>query len=154
MGSILLSWLKKEATWKILPDTGYDILVACAFITIALNPILFQLFKPFTQEESQPPQKNRGDLADTIFYEPQSTPESFLPKAVVVGYGIVGKILFSDYSKKLFQVTIVDRNIDLVSAMKERQFTMVYGDATQLQLLEQANLENAQTNCGYNTRSS
>lgn len=38
--------LCEEATrLKIMPDLGYDIIVACAIVSIAINPILFKLLK-------------------------------------------------------------------------------------------------------------
>jgi|688.fasta_scaffold28986_6 CPA2 family monovalent cation:H+ antiporter-2 len=37
--------LAEEAMkYKILPDEGYDIIVACALVSIAVNPLLFKLF--------------------------------------------------------------------------------------------------------------
>lgn len=38
---------------KVLPDNAYDILVASAFITIGLNPILFQLFQSFCHKHNR-----------------------------------------------------------------------------------------------------
>jgi len=35
---------------KLLPEAGYDIIVACALITIAINPLLFKLLKNETKE--------------------------------------------------------------------------------------------------------
>jgi CPA2 family monovalent cation:H+ antiporter-2 len=35
--------LAEEATkFNIMPDDGFDIIVACAFISLALNPLLFK----------------------------------------------------------------------------------------------------------------
>ncbi len=31
----------------ILPDVGYDVIIACAIVSIAVNPILFKVVKPF-----------------------------------------------------------------------------------------------------------
>lgn len=40
--------LVEEATkLKILPDEGFDIIVACAFISLAINPLLFRCAKPY-----------------------------------------------------------------------------------------------------------
>jgi CPA2 family monovalent cation:H+ antiporter-2 len=38
---------------KLLPEAGYDIIVACALITIAINPLLFKLLKNNTKEIQQ-----------------------------------------------------------------------------------------------------
>jgi monovalent cation:H+ antiporter-2, CPA2 family len=38
--------LAEEALkFKLLPDEGYDIIVACALVSISINPIFFKLIK-------------------------------------------------------------------------------------------------------------
>jgi CPA2 family monovalent cation:H+ antiporter-2 len=37
---------------NILPDAGYDIVVACAFISISLNPLLFKIMGRSRQENA------------------------------------------------------------------------------------------------------
>jgi len=128
---------------KILPDAAYDIIVACAFITIALNPILFQLFKPLTIQKGLSRVQEISDLAANAFFEVRDSTQSFLPKAIVIGYGHVGKRL-SRYLRNDYQVLVIDQNIDTVCSGKGKNIEILYGDATQLQLLERANVENAQ----------
>lgn len=46
--------LAEEATrYKVMPDEGYDILVACAFVSIALNPLIFRQGRFFVFSETK-----------------------------------------------------------------------------------------------------
>jgi len=128
---------------KILPDNAYDILVACAFISIALNPILFQLFKPLTNSRRKSKLFDSSDIQLNALYPAEHSLESFLPKALVVGYGPVGRSV-AHFLKKTHQVLVIDQNIDTVSQTKENQIEILFGDAAQLQLLERAKLDNVQ----------
>lgn len=128
---------------KILPDSVYDIIVACAFISIALNPILFQLFRPLTHPKKHLASPDFTDINLSILYEAKGSAQSFLPRAVVVGYGPIGRAV-AHYLAKKYQVLVIEQNIDTVSSGQEKNIEMLFGDATQLQLLERANLENIQ----------
>lgn len=128
---------------KILPDNAYDIIVACALISIALNPILFQIFKSRTHPKKQDSTKDNSDISLSTLYQIESPKESFLPRAMVIGYGPVGKAA-TDYLAKKYQVLVIDQNIDTISNPKGKNIEMLFGDATQLQLLERANIENMQ----------
>jgi len=128
---------------KILPDNAYDIIVACALISIALNPILFQIFKSQTHPKKHNITKDDSDISLSTLYQIESPKESFLPRAMVIGYGPVGRAA-TDYLSKKYQVLVIDQNIDTISNPKGKNIEMLFGDATQLQLLERANIENTQ----------
>jgi monovalent cation:H+ antiporter-2, CPA2 family len=42
---------EEASTFKILPDEGYDIIVACAFVAISINPLLFTSMNKFIKSE-------------------------------------------------------------------------------------------------------
>lgn len=126
---------------NILPDNAYDIIVACALISIALNPLLFQIFKSQTSPKKQEYPMEDKDLSLSTLYKGESPQKSFLPQAMVIGYGPVGKAA-AHYLSQKYQVLVIDQNIDSVSNSKEKNIEMLFGDATQLQLLERADIEN------------
>ncbi len=126
---------------KILPDNAYDIIVACAFISIALNSILFQIFKSWIHPEKRTTNHDMMDLSISTLYRPQSSQTSFLPRAMVIGYGAVGRAAAAYLAGK-FQVVVIEQNIDTVSRSKEKNIKFLFGDASQQQLLERANIEN------------
>lgn len=121
---------------KILPQTVYDIIVACALISIALNPILFRLFKPYiTQPVLTEPLKEESSDQDT---------HRSSPRAIVVGYGPIGQTAVRCLQDNGYNVLIIDRNVDRVEQLKELHFEALFGDASQPQLMAMAHLEKAQ----------
>lgn len=126
---------------KILPDEAYDIIVAAALISIALNPILFQIFRRWTHPKKKEHLIETNDPSLGALFETDGSMESFLPRTMVVGFGPVGKAA-ADYLSKQYQVLVIDQNIDTVANHKGKNIEMLFGDATQLQLLERAGIEN------------
>lgn len=114
----------------ILPDAAYDLIVATAFVSIGLSPLLLKLFSPRSKEDKKESK------------EEQEIPHSFLPKALVVGYGKVGRAA-ADELAPFYNVVIVDRNIDTVIEHIGASI-LLFGDATQRVLLERAGALNAQ----------
>lgn len=120
---------------RILPDTIYDIIVACAFLTIAINPFLFQLFRSALIPKTRTLHGKSDEVEELVSLAP------FLPQAIVVGYGPIGRAV-SHYLKDHHYVVVIDRNIDTVTSLKEKGIKLIFGDATHLQILERANVEN------------
>jgi monovalent cation:H+ antiporter-2, CPA2 family len=141
MGEYSFILAEEGSRLQILPGNAHDIIIACAFISIALNPILFQLFKQKmkTQKKQHEVDTKRTSLEN--LYQSQDTNASFLPQAMVIGYGPVGKAATAELAKK-YRVTVIDQNIDTVSNTKGENIEMLFGDARQLQILERANVEN------------
>lgn len=115
----------------ILPDNAYDILVACAFISIGLNPILFKIFRPlFNKNSSHKSLKMQN-----------SNKESSKPNVIVIGFGPIGQVAVKHLREKSYFISVIDQNIDTISSLKENNIQAVFGDATQVHILEKANLE-------------
>lgn len=132
---------------KIIPDNAYDILIACSLISIALNPLLFQLFKPFLASKtsrtfSKITSEQKHQLS-TLF-EYSHSPENLQPKAIVVGYGPVGQMAVRYLQENNYRVLIIDQNVDTVISLKESRIDALFGDAAQPHLMERANLDNTQ----------
>ncbi len=123
---------------QILPDNAYDILVACAFISIVINPFLFQFFKPLLNHTDNTPTEE-----STILTNPDSLSSSFLPRAVIIGFGPVGKIA-AQVLQGRYNILIIDQNIDTVATFNEKGIHTLFGDATQLLILERAQLDNVE----------
>jgi CPA2 family monovalent cation:H+ antiporter-2 len=131
---------------KILSDNAYDILVACAFISIMLNPLLFQLFRPLASQKTKKlfPENKEADQSLEALYKNADLQQSFLPRALVIGYGPVGRAVTHYLKESNFHPLVIDRNIDTVAAMKEKGIEAIFGDATQFQIMEKADLTNLQ----------
>lgn len=132
----------------ILPSNVYDILVACSFLTIGLNPLLFQIFRPICHTHLS---SRSGASSENEFFEEESIPEltgksrtsrELLPRAIVVGFGPIGQKAYTYLLKKGYQVLVIDRNIDTISSLKRRKVETIFGDATQFHILEKAHIDN------------
>jgi monovalent cation:H+ antiporter-2, CPA2 family len=139
--SFILS--EEGARLQLLPQTAYGIIVACAFITISINPILFRLLKKWTSSKSHEYSSRMKGMSMGALYETENPEAPFLPRAIVVGYGPVGRAAASSLEGK-YDVLVIDQNIDTVSYSERRDINMLFGDAMQLQLLERASIGNVE----------
>lgn len=125
----------------ILPDSAFDVLVASAFITIALSPLLFQVFRFFIKglpgvfKKDINPSK---ELSIEFLNEPKDDKSFFLPRAIVIGFGPIGQKVSKHLVDKGYYVVVIDQNIDTISSLKGKEVETVYGDATQFHILERA----------------
>lgn len=135
------SFILAEQAMKlhILPDEGFDILVACALVSISLNPILFQLVGFFESKVKQWPivAKLKGKTPKI-----GGKNKLFIPKAVIVGYGPIGKATSAVLRESGFVPSIIESNIDTVSGDGEKN-QMIFGDASKVDILKDAHIEEA-----------
>lgn len=119
---------------KLLPDEGYDIIVACALISIAINPLLFGLVDSLSQYFH----KKESEAA-----EETNLVQTELPGAIIVGFGPIGKKMAHILESAGFSPTIIDSNVDTITALTEQGKHALYGDASVPNILEIAHVENA-----------
>ena len=133
---------------NLLPDEAFDLLVACALITISINPILFKviaLFEKKTAKLSMAKILNPKDLPNAsgkaaYLFETQV---AFSPKVVLVGYGSLGQEIAQSLEKKGISPSIVEQDIDAIPAMRNEVKHVFFGDAGQEKILESAKVEKA-----------
>jgi CPA2 family monovalent cation:H+ antiporter-2 len=132
--------LAEEALkFKLLSDDGYDFLVACALVSISINPLLFgklDFFESILRKISLFPKSKENHYAlDSKEKEP------FL-NTVIIGFGAIGKAVSIILNDRGFIPTIIENNIDIVS-MKDEGDGFIFGDASEASILKEARLENA-----------
>lgn len=117
---------------NILSDEGFDIIVACALISIALNNLLFRIcgslerfFKPSESENKQ------AIISDSI------------PRAIVIGFGPVGQAVTYTLEQLGFLPVIIENNVDTVTKLKAQKRTAFFGDASLEHIQEVAHIETA-----------
>lgn len=121
----------------LLTDDGYDLLVGCAFVSISLNPILFNWLDRLVPKLSKLP----WPLAhNRPFVMPKSHPTKNVPRAIVVGYNAIGKAITSILHKSGYEPLIIEQNIDLVTKDSE-QMDIIFGDAAEVNILKEASIE-------------
>lgn len=134
----------------LLPDAGFDVVVATAMISITVNPLLFRSLGWFEQVLERRPwlwrllnarharQNERLNAAarDAI----KSVTRPF---AVIVGYGPVGRLVDALLRDAGIETVIIDLNMETVQTLSRARRMAIYGDATRREVLEQAGLARA-----------
>ncbi|MCE9605477.1 MAG: cation:proton antiporter [Planctomycetia bacterium] len=143
--SFILATAGKEL--GILPTEATNALVATAIISIALNPILYRFVDPFelwlrrsTRFGAQLAARDvRVALADPDENKVRSTDPRH--RAIIVGYGPVGQTVVRLLQQYEIEPTVIDLNLNVVRGLKERGIRAIYGDASQIEILKAAEIE-------------
>ncbi len=129
--------LSEEAMkYDLLPDEGFDIIVACALVSISLNSILFRGANRLTNYLS-----DKAAPAETT--EPVDS-RNHPRQAIIVGFGPIGRSVANTLEMIGYNPTIIERNVDTVAKLKQDEQLALYGDASLPNILNGAQIESAQ----------
>jgi CPA2 family monovalent cation:H+ antiporter-2 len=141
--SFILSDLGRA--YGLLSTEGHNVLVACALVSITLNPILFRLMTPIERGLQRFPRlwrflnRRAIDRGEDINRDAAERIEKATwPIAVVLGYGPVGRTVDSLLRESQLETVVVDLNMDTVQALKREGRTAIYGDAYNIEVMHQA----------------
>ena len=127
-----------------------SLLVACAMLTIALNPLWFRAIDPIDRWVRTRPKlwqllsrrsETRGAELNVLVKHRLGDPEDPAAerlKAVIVGYGPVGQTAARILRDFNIQPIVVDLNLDTVCDLIGENELAIYGDATRADILEAA----------------
>jgi len=134
----------------LMPDTGQNVLVAGAIISIGLNPWLFRItlsleprlqrigwLRSFVERRGRKLIAKADAGASELLQEPSSI------GSIVVGYGPVGRNVTRILYKSGIEPTIIELNIDTVLEIQAQGRPAIFGDATRSEILEAAGLASA-----------
>ncbi len=113
---------------KLLPEAASPVLVVASLVSIAVNPLLFRFIEPLSRRVRRPL---------------TSLPPSDHDRAIVVGYGPVGRIIARVLSENGISPVVIELNHETVHALHKEGIAAVYGDASQQSILEAAGAERA-----------
>jgi len=140
---------------RLLPAEGHSLLVACALLSITLNPLLFRAIDPLEKWMRSKPRLWRAlsrraevggaelNLATQAGVAEAGQEEEQPVRAVIVGYGPVGQTACRILKEFGVRPVVVDLNLDTVRGLAEAGQFAVYGDATQRDILEAAGIKQA-----------
>lgn len=140
---------------QLLQTEGHSLLVACAILSITLNPLLFRAIDPLERwlrgrrriwrALSGRSEAGAAELNLEMRTRVSAVHEGEQPlvTAVIVGYGPVGQTAARILKKFGVRPVVVDLNLDTVRGLAESGELAVYGDATQRDILEAAGIEEA-----------
>ena len=137
--SFILSSLGKSL--GILGDSATNALVAAAIVSITLNPLLYRLIDPLASWLSRRAAFRR--LLLPVPAESESSSEGLQHRAVIVGYGPVGRTLARLLRENEIAPVIIEMNLDTVRRLREAGTPAIYGDASHVETLKAAGLKRA-----------
>ena len=134
----------------LLSDRGFSLLVACALVSIAVNPFLFGaldrlegvlrrtgwLWRLLNRVSAGRYAAANDETAKAIAGAPE-------PLAVVVGYGPVGRSVDEALRQAGTRTVVIDLNMDTVAAIRAGGQQAIFGDASHADILKQAGAQRA-----------
>jgi monovalent cation:H+ antiporter-2, CPA2 family len=134
----------------LLTAAGASVLVACALVSISVNPLLFRLLDPLERRLRRHPglwrllnarAERRGEAVNLGTAETLAAGGG--PLAVIVGHGPVGQSVDRALRESGLETVVVDLNLDTVTALGREGRRALFGDASHPDVLKQAGIRRA-----------
>jgi CPA2 family monovalent cation:H+ antiporter-2 len=114
----------------VLDDSGWNALVGASILSISLNPTIYRTARRLS-----------GGAA---VMRPVANPDPVdLRRAVLIGYGPVGRTVRRILVERDFIVTVVELNLETVRRLRAEGIPVVYGDVLRPGTLEEAGIASA-----------
>ncbi|MBP3955849.1 cation:proton antiporter [Gemmata sp. G18] len=132
---------------KVLPGEATSALVAAAIVSISVNPLLYRAVGPIEAWAAARPRlwgmlnARRRGLEGTNPVLPEEADPRY--RAVVIGYGPVGRTLARLLKENGIVPTIIEMNLETVRRLRADGVAAVYGDAARHDTLKEAGLDRA-----------
>jgi CPA2 family monovalent cation:H+ antiporter-2 len=121
---------------KILPESGRDLILAGALLSIVANPFLFALLDRWQARRDAAAEPAMGD-------EPLRLPADFADHAIVVGYGRVGSQLAQLLQERGVPLVVIEDDADRVARARAAGLHTVRGNAAAERVMREAAPERA-----------
>jgi CPA2 family monovalent cation:H+ antiporter-2 len=145
--SFILSELARKH--GLMPESGHNVLVAAAIISITLNPLIFRMLPRIEGSLRKRPRlwrllNARAERAAVPSIVAGGSPGVGGRRlAVVVGYGPVGRSVHKVLKDAGLSTVVIDMNIDTIAALQAEGEVGIFGDGSNLGVLEQAGVSHA-----------
>ena len=130
---------------EILSESAGNAVVAAALVSISINPLLFRLVDLAESRLKRWPRFSAlfGGRPSAEPLQDASSEESYDNRALIVGYGPVGRSLVRMLQENRIQPTVIELNLDTVHRLRDEGIRAVYGDSTHRETLEEAGIKGA-----------
>jgi len=129
----------------LLPDDGFQLIVAGALLSITVNPLVLRLIDPIEARLRVVPavanlsQRRAGTLGTLD----KVTQDGLRLHAIVCGYGRVGRMIGPALERRGFRYVVVTQQRNEVDRLRARGIPAVFGDAANPDVMEIAQIEHA-----------
>jgi len=135
---------------KLIPAAGQQVLVACAIVSITINPLLFRAMGPFESWLQKRPRlwkflnaRSERQASHGNAQAAEHVADAPGPIAIVIGYGPVGRQVDRLLREAGRDTVVIDLNMDVISSLTAQGRRAIFGDATNPEILEQAGITKA-----------
>ena len=142
--SFILAELAKSL--GLLPGEGHTVLVGAAIVSISLNPVLFRAtlrFEPALEKLLGRFVRKAGDGLGAKANAHELARPDAASRAVVVGYGPVGKVVVRLLREFEIEPFVIEMNVDTVLELHNLGKRAIFGDATNPLILQEAGIRSA-----------
>jgi len=143
--SFLLATLGRQV--GALPESAMNPIVAAAVISIMLNPLVYRAVNPIEKFIVRHPWLwrllNRRARVETAAAARQNYGANPAHRAVIVGYGPIGRMVTRILRHRGIEPTIIELNIETHRKLRSEGCPAIYGDANRAEVLEQAGVATA-----------
>jgi monovalent cation:H+ antiporter-2, CPA2 family len=142
--SFILSSLGREL--GILTPAGTNAIVAASIVSIVLNPLLYRflgVMEGWAARRSGLSKLLNASVGLDAHAGGAHGADNNSPRAVVIGYGPIGRTVARLLREHNIAPTIIDLNVDTVRRLRDEGIPAVYGDAGHRETLQQAGIDGA-----------
>ncbi|HRI75520.1 MAG: Kef family K(+) transporter [Alphaproteobacteria bacterium] len=132
--------------YNLLPESGRDLVLAGALVSIALNPLAFRFSRAIYEYSGRSARLSsifnispEADLSQLTRNEKVTLKDT----VILVGYGKVGVHISQNVQEAHIDLVIIDSNREKVDALRERGLHAIAGDATHPETLQEAAISKA-----------
>ncbi len=135
----------------LLSGSTGNLLVVASILSLMLNPFLLRLADPFEAWLTRHPRLwrllNRSAVQQEDADDAGEGPAARVDRhrAVLVGFGPVGRSLADLLRENNIEPTVIEMNHDTIKYLRTRSISAVYGDASHTEVLNAAGMQHAGT---------
>jgi CPA2 family monovalent cation:H+ antiporter-2 len=129
----------------VLPEAATNAIVAAAIVSISINPLLYRMVDPVEEWLASRPHLSRwlGRRAASPAPVTADPERGARLRAVIVGYGPVGRTLSQLLRDNEIEPTVIEMNLETVHHLRDEGVSAVYGDAGHRDTLKAAGVDRA-----------
>ncbi len=135
----------------LMPEAGHHALVACAIVSISVNPWLFKrmlALEPWLQTKPRLMALINRRVAAlgqgaNVAAAARLAAKPTVERVIIVGYGPVGRTVARRAKEFGLESVVIDLNVDTVLALQGEGKVALYGDATNAEILREAGIARA-----------
>jgi CPA2 family monovalent cation:H+ antiporter-2 len=128
---------------ELLPESGRDLILAGAMLSILVNPLLFVAARKLLPAWRKPRDKATPEQEATPDETPTLPTTDLIGHAVLVGYGRVGSRVAKTLEKIGQPYLVIEERPDMADELREAGTEVILGNAAQPGMLEAANVAGA-----------